>query len=769
MDLDERTLRWLAVSVRPLLSLLLGDSDRAVAVDRELTAGLDMPLGSALPTLRRTLFLGDAEVREWCRQFIRTRESWYRTVTESTSETADDGGGSGSGGSISYGDEAGSGSDEGGAWTPTPDDGGPGPVEFPGPPERPSPEPEDPSEPAWNEVDGRALTFAMPGLREPGQSAVVGQTYEGCFSVAQSEGNLLIGNTLITPAEVGEDGLMTSWTVASRTIRLDPWTRDGHSDPDMEFENLEAGDDTDYLAAFPLHIPASGASVVRKLALTPLRDPTGVLQVDILVGDDLYRRLTATIEVRPAETPPVPGESEVPRPMPEQPGPRRSPFVFGEQRMVSAAHAGLVLPPAYAPRRTLRLVVTRGELTIWDSDDGVTRPRPWKPNLGDLNTAIGEARAALDRLRDKFPDAFDAPDPNDLEGELRTYKDDVDGDWFGPAAGGPAGEVVESVPGLATSSELRDLAAQGQLLFTSLFTDEMLQARIASLQPGDLVDFMWVQDTDAAAPAVPLPLLFLGDVPDRDEPVDAARFLGLAQRLAYRIRNPLDTTRSLGDWRATMRGHFLYWGSAMGDKVGEHAVRHATDLRVWEPITLLPKDPIHASTKELATFLKREEQGQMSLLYFYCHCNTRDGGSPILRFGATDGPDDVLKIADLMAGGRPLNGAPVAFVNACKSSYAEAMLSNQLMTAFFTRGCRAYVGTEVRVPAGLAANFAVVFFSFLYGTAGLTLAPVGEAISQTRRFLWRRHGNLGGLFYSAFNDYKLYELSDADVRKLCIR
>jgi hypothetical protein len=72
----------------------------------------------------------------------------------------------------------------------------------------------------------------------------------------------------------------------------------------------------------------------------------------------------------------------------------------------------------------------------------------------------------------------------------------------------------------------------------------------------------------------------------------------------------------------------------------------------------------------------------------------------------------------------------------------------------------------VRVPPGLAANFAMIFFSLLYGGAGTTKSPVGESMSQARRYLWRRYSNPGGLFYSSFNDYLLYAMSDGDVREL---
>jgi hypothetical protein len=51
------------------------------------------------------------------------------------------------------------------------------------------------------------------------------------------------------------------------------------------------------------------------------------------------------------------------------------------------------------------------------------------------------------------------------------------------------------------------------------------------------------------------------------------------------------------------------------------------------------------------------------------------------------------------------------------------------------------------VPAGLAARFAITFFTFLYWTLLVARAPLGEAVAQARRSLWQRYRTLGGLSY----------------------
>jgi hypothetical protein len=135
-----------------------------------------------------------------------------------------------------------------------------------------------------------------------------------------------------------------------------------------------------------------------------------------------------------------------------------------------------------------------------------------------------------------------------------------------------------------------------------------------------------------------------------------------------------------------------------------------------------------------------------------------------MRFGPTNDPSSVLRRPKM--GSDPFVDEPIVFVNACGSSESDPILVNQLMDSFLDRGCRAYIGTEGRVPPGLAARFATTFFSFLYGTATRARAPVGESIAQARRFLWLRYRNLGGLFYNYVNDFLIYAAEDEDLIQL---
>jgi hypothetical protein len=90
-------------------------------------------------------------------------------------------------------------------------------------------------------------------------------------------------------------------------------------------------------------------------------------------------------------------------------------------------------------------------------------------------------------------------------------------------------------------------------------------------------------------------------------------------------------------------------------------------------------------------------------------------------------------------------------------------MANELEIGFFNRGCRAFIGTETKVPVMLASRFATVFFHLLFDTSGKQAIAAGEALYLARLLLWRGFRNIGGLFYSYINDYDLKVANDDAV------
>ncbi|MHC5832696.1 MAG: hypothetical protein ACYT04_96135, partial [Nostoc sp.] len=86
---------------------------------------------------------------------------------------------------------------------------------------------------------------------------------------------------------------------------------------------------------------------------------------------------------------------------------------------------------------------------------------------------------------------------------------------------------------------------------------------------------------------------------------------------------------------------------------------------------------------------------------------------------------------------------PLVFANACTTLASSPHMANNLETTFFKRGCAAYLGTESEVPIVLASRFAILFFHFFYRTANPKKVVAGEAVVQTRLFLWQHYKNIG--------------------------
>jgi hypothetical protein len=117
-------------------------------------------------------------------------------------------------------------------------------------------------------------------------------------------------------------------------------------------------------------------------------------------------------------------------------------------------------------------------------------------------------------------------------------------------------------------------------------------------------------------------------------------------------------------------------------------------------------------------------------------------------------------------GGNPLADRPLVFANACTTSSGDPYVANELEASFFRRGCRAYVGTETKVPIQLASRFAAIFFHFFYRQISPRPIAAGEALAQARLLLWTAYNNIGGIFYTYVNQYELFMATDDEVSAL---
>ena len=348
---------------------------------------------------------------------------------------------------------------------------------------------------------------------------------------------------------------------------------------------------------------------------------------------------------------------------------------------------------------------------------------------------------------------------------VRTLMKSTLPSWpFGSRRTGRAGIGPETRPpnerwaDLATCPLLRRLAMAGHELYQTVFANGTdLRTAVDSLEPGDMLSITWFPATEYIA-HVPWALMYRRPPPAEGEPIDPEDFLGIRLRLRYMSHEMPLPSRSLGSRESLTRAHLLYWGR--DDAVAAEKERHLGELKQWDPYVL----PTCAPGKpEVVTFLDSPKPNPVGLVYIYCRSMVGDQSEPGFRFGNGSTSDDTVGISEI--GSSEFADHPLVFANACGTSAGPYFAPNELEELFFLRRCSAFIGTECKVPVGLAARFATVFFHFLYAD-GDGPTPAGEALVQTRRFFWNQYGNLGGLFYSYVNDYHLYVATDADVAAL---
>ncbi|MFB6892403.1 hypothetical protein ACFCX4_24175 [Kitasatospora sp. NPDC056327] len=707
-------LRTLAAALRSVVHLLLPPQE-AAALDEALAAALRRRPGRALPELRRLLLLSppSRDVRRWVLARL--------------------------------GEPGGADSD---------------PVRIP--------DGRDRDEDDRPGVDDHAVTLWIEERDEDDLRPLdEGQPYTAVLMAAADGPDARYSAEVRAPAaEVPAGGLVTRCVLSSTSVRLEADPRD----PGVELSTVEAGDRTQWCAVFPLVVPGDGDSARRRIRMIPVTAPEARLDAFLFVGDDLYRRLAVSIDVRPApaEDPGPAGDPAPPdTPAPGEPGDAGTDDEWRTEPPVAvltvgtlpAAHAGVVPSAAWQrPRSHLDItVLSDGTALARCEDFNVFARVQWPATAGGLEAQVANVRGALDRLRQVHGEQLELIPAEQLRADLAGHVPSSEWAADGPAPGEP---FASAWAGVARSDELRLLAYEGHQLYRTLFADPELRGYLERLAPGDRLTVNWLEGLTTLVPHVPLPLLHLDPVsPGR--PVDPSAFLGLRFRVGW-TRRQTRGSRALGDWRRTTRAHLLYEAQDPADAVGAEARRHAEELGRWESALLLTGG--EPRTAHLSGFLAAPSPSPVSLLYFYCHCVTGTGGDPRLRFGPTNDAGHVLRRVDM--GSDPFADRPVVFVNACGTNESDPLLVNQLMDSFLNREARAYIGTEGRVPPGLAARFATAFFSFLYGTAGTDRAPVGESLAQARRFLWERYRNLGGLFYGYVNDGLLYQADDDHVRRL---
>ncbi|WP_328392361.1 NB-ARC domain-containing protein [Streptomyces sp. NBC_00390] len=644
-------------------------------------------------------------------------------------------------------------------------------------------------------VDAQHINFWFTDTPPDDEPLRTGRSYTGCFQVGPDHPDNLSagepGQRIIPPDDIPDSGLLTHWLVWSTTSELTlPDTADARASTGI----TAAGDAQQWMVEFDLLIPPHGESEERLVNITPRTPGTARIDVQVLVDSDPYRDLTIEfpVEEAPAGSNPPDGDlptepdiqnaqdqaADLPAPRPSTPPAVLQDAAFSTGQVHKALrphqrHRGLVHVqtrhgrPAretalHIPHQwqragsTLSLFVTPPRAWWKMEVDGA--PHEWRSGTTDwtpqpvAEQRVREVQEALERYRQERADRCNTISASDIAARLKAFQPRTNWAEFPRASDEDEHAWAED----ACSVEMQDLAHAGRQLFHSMFPRKSdLESLVSELAPGDRLRIHW---KDCTPQHVPWSLLYRGIPPSAGQPVEPHDFLGLRLRITH-VPHPMSGPRAIDEDAA--RAHLMYWGGLPNDATQQTAQEHALELANWRP-RILPTQ-MERRKEELSRFLI--DPAPVELIYVFCQAATGAGNRPSLRFGSTNDPCDVLNLADM--GDADLDDRPLVFLNACETSAAHHTYSNELQNKFLERGCRAYIGTESKVPTAFAARFACVFFHFLY-TRPRNGAPTaaGEALAQARKFFWDEYRSIGGLFYNYINDDQIFVAHPDEVAAL---
>ncbi|HEX8843856.1 MAG TPA: CHAT domain-containing protein [Pyrinomonadaceae bacterium] len=457
--------------------------------------------------------------------------------------------------------------------------------------------------------------------------------------------------------------------------------------------------------------------------------------------------------------------------MPEPNQHETQPGVLTIEEVIYAPAAQMRLEPPHewlTPDGELNIIVNQSQggstVTMRGGDEEIGDPfMDWYGNSASLAGPISNVRKAAEAFRAATENYLNNINRDDLVTTLKEFAA-TEHKLLTDYSLKPEHQVEWEK--IALTSELRKLAYFGFTLYETLFPKGSdLRAIVDKIDYGWRVNITWLDSDRFWVPHIPWGLLYRRELPPEGQPVDAEEFWGLRYRIEYKSHPAKGEKKSLGDLKETYRGCCLYWGDRQeADDVKEARWQQAAWAELANQIFVPSRSEAAKYKEELKSLLASPAPTPMRFLYLFCHCDVGDGSTPVLRFGSTNKPTDIIEQMDI--GQSQLVDRPLVFVNACMSAGSGAYVANELEQVFFRRGCRAYIGTETKVPIQLASRFAYIFCQFFYRKMDEKPIAAGEAVYQTRQFLWHQYRNIGGLFYTYINQYELYMAREDELEAL---
>ena len=576
------------------------------------------------------------------------------------------------------------------------------------------------------------------------------ETYELNVKVGSPvQGSLAEGNTRVPSSDVPPDGLETHWVVTSSQVEF------ASGSPQITVTSTQIEGATIWAAKFSLLIPYDGESDILRFSIMPRLAQGTQLNVLVFVGQQLYRELSVRLTVAFSLTS---GAHE-----------RISTAV--DRSDAPLAHMGLRPTHEWTTPPGELSVVVAGPIATVNGDAGTRRITDvvnWTAVSQLVGGTIKNVRESAERLRAEAESHFDDIDPGDLSGRLAGWQPKLNCNWNWSALHDYADDAHRRRwDDIKVSKELRDLAFDGRKLFDAFFPAAAdLRRWIEALAPGHRLNIsLTPKSVGTYVPSVPWGLMYLQDVPPLGEPVDPMGFMGLRFRIGYTAYAVREGSKDLGGLADTHRTNFLYWGDDAQDVTGREARWQEQQWHTWQNQIFVPSTQQGVTPKDqLLQSIDDPQPAPVSVLYLFCQCTVGQGNDTVLRFGGTKNIADVVGRTEL--GTRPLKDRPLVFANACTTAASDPYFSNELERGFFERDCRAFLGTETKVPITFASRFASIFFHFFYRKVDPDPMAAGEAVTQTRLFLWTNYRNIGGLFYTYVNQYELFMAPNSEVMAL---
>jgi hypothetical protein len=585
--------------------------------------------------------------------------------------------------------------------------------------------------------------------QEAAEPIEVGREYTLNLNVGRAVPTSLVPDqhAIVSELDVPDTGLDLTWTISSSTVELHP------GDPEVAVTLAEPREGLRlWTARFSVRVHRRRETDTRRIRIIPRARHEALLSVLIAAGGEIYRDFRIALSLTDVRTATPPGNAAAVK-------------VVGDTCYSPAAQLNLRNTHEWTtPPGRLTLFITNHIATVSGDAAGkdVAYVAVWQVSAPQLAGKMLNVRSAAERFRVAWETYLNDVGPEELPARVRNLAAQYQWpyDWGHlPNHADPAHDVQWQT--VATSPELRELAVYGRQLYDAVFTPgSPLRAEIDGLYPGHRLNIFW---PGADVSDVPWGLMYALDPPVPGAPVDPTGFFSFRFRVEHRPYSLQGGAKHLGGLDETRRAYLLYWGTQAADAVAAEAKWQRSEWTSSPLDVVLPDAAARDPKGELMKFFTSGQGSPVSVVYFFCHCSVGDGNDPVLRFGPTIQAKDTVRGIDLP---QQLADRPLVFVNACTSTGSDPYKVNDLEYSFLSGGCRAYLGTESKVPVQFASRFGWVFFRFLFRLVDPLPLAAGEAAVQTRLFFWTQYRNIGGLFYSYVNQYELFAATDREVRAL---